>query len=143
MSRVFITGSTDGLGYAAARTLIEEGHEVVLHARSRDRAAAFADFGEKSLGIVLGDLSSSVATEQVNAIGRMDAIIHNAGILSRTQPECDSRRARKNSRGKHLSRLMTKAGQAQRAKQGATSSRKGAARKVAAKRVATKRPRRS
>ena len=31
----FITGSTDGLGRAAARTLIDEGHQVVLHARSR------------------------------------------------------------------------------------------------------------
>jgi NAD(P)-dependent dehydrogenase (short-subunit alcohol dehydrogenase family) len=38
MARIFITGSTDGLGRAAARTLIDEGHQVVLHARSRDRA---------------------------------------------------------------------------------------------------------
>src|SRR5262252_1314598 len=84
MSRVFITGCTDGLGYAAARALIEDGHEVVLHARSRDRASAVADLAKKSLGIVLGDLSNSVDTrqlaEQVNAIGRMDAVIHNAGI---------------------------------------------------------------
>jgi len=84
MSRVFITGCTDGLGYAAARALIEDGHDVVLHARSRDRASAVADLAKKSLGIVLGDLSNSVDTrqlaEQVNAIGRMDAVIHNAGI---------------------------------------------------------------
>jgi len=84
MSRVFITGSTDGLGFAAARALIEDGHEVVLHARSRERAVALADLGKRSLGIVFGDLSSSVDThqvaEQVNAIGRMDAVIHNAGI---------------------------------------------------------------
>ena len=31
MPRVFITGSTDGLGRASARALIDEGHEVVLH----------------------------------------------------------------------------------------------------------------
>ncbi|HET6168909.1 MAG TPA: SDR family NAD(P)-dependent oxidoreductase, partial [Terracidiphilus sp.] len=84
MSRVFITGSTDGLGYAAARTLIEEGHQVVLHARSRDRAAAMEDLVPRSLGVVVGDLSSSVEThgvaDQVNAIGRMDAVIHNAGV---------------------------------------------------------------
>ncbi|MFB2607616.1 SDR family NAD(P)-dependent oxidoreductase, partial [Rhizobium phaseoli] len=43
MSRIFITGSTDGLGLAAARTLISQGHDVVLHARSRERAAAIAD----------------------------------------------------------------------------------------------------
>src|SRR5262249_39987293 len=84
MSRVFITGSTDGLGYAAARALIEDGHEVVLHARSRERATSVADLAKKSLGIVLGDLSSAVDTrqlaEQINAIGRMDAVIHNAGV---------------------------------------------------------------
>jgi NAD(P)-dependent dehydrogenase (short-subunit alcohol dehydrogenase family) len=84
VSRVFITGSTDGLGYAAARALIDDGHEVVLHARSGERATALADLAKKSLGIVLGDLSSSADThelaEQVNAIGRMDAVIHNAGI---------------------------------------------------------------
>src|SRR6516162_8642125 len=84
MSRVFITGSTDGLGYAAVRALIEDGHEVVLHARSHDRASAISDLARKSLGVVLGDLSSSADThrvaEQVNAIGRMDAVIHNAGV---------------------------------------------------------------
>ena len=84
MSRVFITGSTDGLGHAAARALIEDGHEVVLHARSRERATAVADLAKKSFDMVVGDLSSAVETrelaEQVNAIGRMDAVIHNAGI---------------------------------------------------------------
>ncbi|NEJ83394.1 SDR family NAD(P)-dependent oxidoreductase, partial [Rhizobium leguminosarum] len=43
MSRIFITGSTDGLGLAAARTLMKEGHDVVLHARSRERASAIAE----------------------------------------------------------------------------------------------------
>ena len=84
MSRVFITGSTDGLGYAAAQTLIVEGHQVVLHARSRDRAAAIADLAAQSAGVVIGDLSSSAEArkiaQQVNSIGRMDAVIHNAGI---------------------------------------------------------------
>jgi len=82
MSRIFITGSTDGLGLAAARTLISEGHEVVLHARTRERAAALAE--TSALGLVIGDLASAAETrsiaEQVNAIGRMDAVIHNAGI---------------------------------------------------------------
>ena len=84
MSRVFITGSTDGLGYAAAQALMKEGHEVVLHARSLERANTFADLARRSVGVVIGDLSSAVETrnvaEQVNVIGRMDAVIHNAGI---------------------------------------------------------------
>jgi nucleoside-diphosphate-sugar epimerase len=33
MARVFITGSSDGLGLMAAGLLIEQGHEVVLHGR--------------------------------------------------------------------------------------------------------------
>ncbi len=84
MSRVLITGSTDGLGRAAARVLIDEGHQVVLHARSRARAAAVAGLAPRAAGVVIGDLASAAETrllaEQVNDIGRMDAVIHNAGI---------------------------------------------------------------
>lgn len=61
-----------------------EGHEVVLHARSSKRAAVLADLAGRSAGVVIGDLSSAVATralaEQVQQIGRMDAVIHNAGL---------------------------------------------------------------
>jgi len=39
MARVFITGSADGLGRMAAALLVQEGHQVVLHARSKVRAA--------------------------------------------------------------------------------------------------------
>ncbi|MHC2572362.1 SDR family NAD(P)-dependent oxidoreductase [Rhizobium leguminosarum] len=92
MSRIFITGSTDGLGLAAARTLMKEGHDVVLHARSRERAAAISDISAAALGLVIGDLAGAAETrsiaEQVNAIGRMDAVIHNAGIyLERSRGE--------------------------------------------------------
>jgi NAD(P)-dependent dehydrogenase (short-subunit alcohol dehydrogenase family) len=84
MSRIFITGSTDGLGRAAAESLLNDGHQVVLHARSRQRAGALADIAPRSAGVVIGDLSSAAETRsiaaQVNAIGRMDAVIHNAGI---------------------------------------------------------------
>ena len=81
--RIFITGSTDGLGRAAAAALIDEGHHVVLHARSRERAAALKDLDRRSAGLVIGDLSSAADTlsvaAQVNALGQMDAVIHNAG----------------------------------------------------------------
>ncbi len=86
MAQVFVTGSSDGLGRAAARVLIDEGHRVVLHARSRERAAALDDLAARSAGVVIGDLSDAVETrsvaDQVNAIGRMDAVIHNAGTYS-------------------------------------------------------------
>jgi NAD(P)-dependent dehydrogenase (short-subunit alcohol dehydrogenase family) len=83
--RIFITGSTDGLGRAAAQTLMDEGHQVVLHARSKQRASALADLSPRSAGVVIGDLSSAAETksvaDQVNKIGRMNAVIHNAGIF--------------------------------------------------------------
>jgi NAD(P)-dependent dehydrogenase (short-subunit alcohol dehydrogenase family) len=84
MARVFITGSADGLGLGAARTLLDEGHEVVLHARSRKRAEVLSDLAPRAKGVAIGDLSSkrdarSIA-DQVNALGRMDAVIHNAGV---------------------------------------------------------------
>jgi len=82
--RIFITGSADGLGRAAARALMGEGHDVVLHARSRDRAAALSDLAAGAAGVVIGDLGSAAETRelagQVNQIGRMDAVIHNAGV---------------------------------------------------------------
>jgi NAD(P)-dependent dehydrogenase (short-subunit alcohol dehydrogenase family) len=85
MSRVFITGSTDGLGYAAARALLAEGHRLVLHARSPDRARALDDLAGLSVDVVIGDLSSAIETrkiaERVNAFGPIDAVIHNAGIF--------------------------------------------------------------
>lgn len=84
MSRILITGSTDGLGLAAARTLMAEGHEVVLHARSSQRAATVSELTARSAGIVIGDLSSAAETqaiaEQARKLGRMDAVIHNAGV---------------------------------------------------------------
>ena len=77
MALVFITGSTDGLGRAAAQSLIGDGHQVVLHARSADRAATLADLASRSAGTVVGDLSSAAEVrsiaDQVNAFGRMDA----------------------------------------------------------------------
>jgi NAD(P)-dependent dehydrogenase (short-subunit alcohol dehydrogenase family) len=85
VSRIFITGSTDGLGRAAATVLIGEGHDVVLHARARERAAALSDLAPDAAGVVIGDLSSTAETrelaDQVNDIGRMDAVIHNAGVF--------------------------------------------------------------
>ncbi|MDQ0821278.1 NAD(P)-dependent dehydrogenase (short-subunit alcohol dehydrogenase family) [Arthrobacter sp. V4I6] len=84
MARVFITGSADGLGRAAARTLLDEGHEVLLHARTPERADALADLATRAAGIVVGDLSSAADVRrlagQVNGFGRMDAVIHNAGV---------------------------------------------------------------
>jgi NAD(P)-dependent dehydrogenase (short-subunit alcohol dehydrogenase family) len=110
MRRIFITGSTDGLGRAAARTLMAAGHDVVLHARSPQRASALADLASRSAGVVIGDLSSAVETraiaDQVNKIGRMHAVIHNAGIYQEpsrgTTPEGHAKTLAVNTLGPYL-----------------------------------------
>ncbi|SEQ40574.1 SDR family NAD(P)-dependent oxidoreductase [Arthrobacter sp. OV608] len=83
--RVFITGSADGLGRATAQTLLENGHEIVVHARSTARLGAVQDLVDGGAAAVVGDLSDLEQTRdlarQVNAIGHMDAVIHNAGVL--------------------------------------------------------------
>jgi NAD(P)-dependent dehydrogenase (short-subunit alcohol dehydrogenase family) len=84
MARVFITGSSDGLGRMAAELLIEQGHKVVLHARSEQRAKEALAAVSGAETVVVGDLTSIAQTrgvaEQVNKLGSFDAVIHNAGI---------------------------------------------------------------
>lgn len=84
MARIFITGSADGLGRMAAKLLIEQGHRVVLHARSRARAEETNRNVPETEAVVVGDLSTIAQTrkvaEQVNALGAFDAVIHNAAV---------------------------------------------------------------
>ncbi|WP_244816690.1 SDR family NAD(P)-dependent oxidoreductase [Caballeronia sp. Lep1P3] len=84
MSRIFITGSTDGLGLMAARLLAEEGHRVVLHARNQARADDARAALPQAEAVVTGDLASLDAMRdvagQANALGRFDAVIHNAAV---------------------------------------------------------------
>lgn len=85
--RVFITGSSDGLGMLAGKQLAQQGHRVVLHARNAQRAATTRASLPDCEAIVVGDVSTlagirSVA-EQANALGRCDAVIHNVGIGDR------------------------------------------------------------
>ena len=84
MARVFITGSSDGLGRMAAQLLIEQGHSVVLHARNQQRGKEAMATVPGAETVVLGDLSSIAQTrsvaEQVNALGSFDAVIHNAAV---------------------------------------------------------------
>lgn len=89
MSRIFITGSADGLGKAAAQTLLAEGHQVVVHARTGQRLDAVQDLLRQGAQSVVGDLSDLQQTlgvaGQVNRLGRMDVVIHNAGVYSGAQ----------------------------------------------------------
>jgi len=84
MSRIFITGSAQGIGAECARQLAALGHEVVLHGRTEERAAAALTLLPDAVGTVVGDLASisgaRAAAEAANELGPYDAVIHNAGI---------------------------------------------------------------
>jgi NAD(P)-dependent dehydrogenase (short-subunit alcohol dehydrogenase family) len=88
MARIFITGSSDGLGQLAAKALTEQGHEVVLHARNSVRARYALEKTPKAVTVVTGDLSVideiKKVAEEANALGPFDAVIHNAGVYHST-----------------------------------------------------------
>jgi NAD(P)-dependent dehydrogenase (short-subunit alcohol dehydrogenase family) len=89
MARIFVTGSADGLGRAAADTLLGDGHEVIVHARRAERLTAVSDLIGRGASAVVGDLAdldqTRAVADQVNQLGRVDAVIHNAGVYSGPQ----------------------------------------------------------
>ncbi|MEV5145221.1 SDR family NAD(P)-dependent oxidoreductase [Streptomyces sp. NPDC052727] len=86
MSRILVTGSADGLGRAAADSLLSAGHEVVVHARDQERAAALDPLVDRGAHLVVGDFTDRDAVRRVaaelNDAEPLDAVIHNAGVWS-------------------------------------------------------------
>jgi NAD(P)-dependent dehydrogenase (short-subunit alcohol dehydrogenase family) len=84
MARIFITGSADGLGQLAAKELVKQGHQVVLHARNGQRAKEAMASVPGAETAMAADLSNIAEIKKlagdVNALGSFDAIIHNAGV---------------------------------------------------------------
>jgi len=83
MALVCITGSTDGIGLAAARQLLADGHEVLVHARSTERGdpvlAELSALGKARLVVAdLADLDQVRALADV--VGDVDVLVHNAGV---------------------------------------------------------------
>jgi NAD(P)-dependent dehydrogenase (short-subunit alcohol dehydrogenase family) len=84
MARVFITGSSEGLGLMTAQLLVNDGHAVTLHARNEQRGADARQALPGVEEVVIGDVESIAGmrqvAEQANALERFDAVIHNVGI---------------------------------------------------------------
>lgn len=85
MARILVTGSTTGLGRIAAAELLAAGHGVILHARNASRNDELRRDLRGHYHVVVGDIRTvdgahSVAA-QANALGAVDAVIHNAGIV--------------------------------------------------------------
>ncbi len=84
MSRIFISGSSTGLGLMAGELLVAQGHQVVLHARNADRADAARRALPKAEAVVIGDIETIAGAKalaaRVNELGRFDTVIHNAAV---------------------------------------------------------------
>ena len=57
MSRILVTGSADGLGRLAADALLNQGHDVVVHARNSGRAETLRPLVDRGARLVVGDLA--------------------------------------------------------------------------------------
>lgn len=84
MARILITGSSDGIGQAAAKLLIQQGHKVTLHARNDQRAEQTQAAVPKAERVLVADLSTIAGAkdlaQQANAHGPFDSVVHNAGL---------------------------------------------------------------
>ncbi|MED5549443.1 MAG: SDR family NAD(P)-dependent oxidoreductase [Pseudomonadota bacterium] len=86
--RALVTGSSHGVGLAAAHLFAAQGAEVVLHgnANMADADKAVQDIGPAALGAVQADLSRPGGGRELYdaalhlASGRLDIIVNNAGI---------------------------------------------------------------
>ncbi|SNS84372.1 short chain dehydrogenase [Asanoa hainanensis] len=83
MSRILITGASDGLGRALALTLAERGHELVLHGRDPERLAevarttgAVAFRADLAVQAEVRDLARAV-TDRYDSL---DVLVNNAGV---------------------------------------------------------------
>lgn len=86
MARIFITGSSDGLGSLTAQQLVKQGHSVVLHARNAQRAADAAKACPGAEAVLVADLNSIDETKRLAAeadrLGPFDCVFHNAGLFT-------------------------------------------------------------
>jgi 2-dehydro-3-deoxy-D-gluconate 5-dehydrogenase len=86
-----VTGASRGLGAAMARALAEAGADVVLHASQEapsDRAAAIRSACGVRTACVTADLvrpeaAESLVRSALDAMGRLDVLVNNAGIIRR------------------------------------------------------------
>lgn len=89
---ILVTGSTTGIGEAAARLCVAEGARVMVHGLEEDWAQAVVrDLGEAAR-YTIADLSDPVACEQlvhatVARFGRLDGVVNNAAVTTRSTLE--------------------------------------------------------
>lgn len=93
--KIFITGSTDGIGKLAAIKLAEEGHNIYLHGRNQEKLSKVVSEIKETTGnqnlkgftADLSDLNSvkKLAEQIENEVSAIDVLINNAGVYKSPQ----------------------------------------------------------
>lgn len=88
---ILITGATDGIGKATAIALAKNGHTIIVHGRSREKAENVrhqiqTETGNNQIEILIADLLSLMDVRRAVAEfkekhGRLDVLINNAGAF--------------------------------------------------------------
>lgn len=97
---VLVTGAGDGIGRAAALAYAEHGADVVLLGRTRSKLEAVFDAIEARTDtrpvvvpadlLHIGEEAAAALAEAIrNEYGRLDGILHNAGLLGPRLPVVD------------------------------------------------------
>ncbi len=90
MSKILITGSTDGIGKLAAISLAQKGHKVIIHGRNEEKLTKCLQEIQQNSNLkeVDGFLADFLVPEKINLLGKsiaesysnLDVIINNAGV---------------------------------------------------------------
>ena len=95
MKTILITGSTHGIGEAAAKALAAQGHQIILHGRSEARCQEVAQqitqqTGNPQVSYLTADLSSpshvrGLAGQVKEQYNHLDVLVNNAGSFFLTR----------------------------------------------------------
>lgn len=100
MKTILITGSTDGIGKLAAIKLAEQGHEVYLHGRNREKLDTVVSeiknqTKNKNIKGFVADFSNLDAVKQMahqieEELSQIDILVNNAGVYNSSKSQNNS-----------------------------------------------------
>lgn len=85
--RAFVSGSTQGIGFAIAEALLREGAEVVVNGRDADRVQGAVDRlrgavpGAEVAGIAADFADAAQVEDLLDRLGDVDVLVNNVGVF--------------------------------------------------------------